>query len=132
MHPLLWLAAAHAADPDYDAQPFPRNRHLGSDWNGNGKGNTDLGDPVFAAVVAHRVDGLCVETLYAHLDRIEVAAGEIVVRGAGLGTIGTAHGRYWAHLHFEIRDRAGLPLGVGYGEAAGNVDPTAFIRARRP
>ena len=32
----------------YDAQPFGINDHLGSDWNGDGGGDTDLGDPVHA------------------------------------------------------------------------------------
>ena len=32
----------------FDAQPFGRNTHLGSDWNGAEGGNSDFGDPVFA------------------------------------------------------------------------------------
>src|SRR5258706_15147037 len=32
----------------HDAQPFGENDHLGNDWNGNGGGDTDLGDPVYA------------------------------------------------------------------------------------
>lgn len=34
----------------YDAQPIGGDRgHLGSDWNGNGGGDSDLGDPIYAA-----------------------------------------------------------------------------------
>lgn len=134
----------------YDAQPFGVNDHLGSDWNGNGGGNSDLGDPVHAVAdgvvsvatdhggdwgnvvrVVHacgEVPGRAVESLYAHLDAIEVEEGQRVTRGQRLGTIGDAGGRYRAHLHFELRARPGMPLGGGYSSStAGYLDPTAFI-----
>lgn len=133
----------------YDAQPFGKNDHLGSDWNGNDGGDTDLGDPVFAVSagividasdhgggwgnvvrIAHRC--AAIESLYAHLDAVDVVAGMRVVRGQRIGTIGNAHGQYLAHLHFELRDRS-LPLGAGYStDRSGYLDPTAFIRMHRP
>lgn len=135
----------------YDAQPFGVNQHLGNDWNGVGGGDSDRGDPVFAigagevteaadrgggwgqvVRVVHRVDGRAVESLYAHLDRIDVAVGQRVRRRQPIGTIGTAGGQYPAHLHLEVRTRPGQPLGGGYGEPDAQVDPTAFIRAHRP
>jgi murein DD-endopeptidase MepM/ murein hydrolase activator NlpD len=141
----------------YDAQPFGGDRaHLGNDWNGVRGGDSDLGDPVLAVAegrvtdaadyeggwgnvvrVLHRVreaDGreYLVESLYAHLEQIDVVVGARVTRGQQLGTIGTAGGIYRAHLHLEIRDRPGRPLGLGYGPPFAQVDPTAFIRARRP
>ncbi|MBA2542991.1 MAG: M23 family metallopeptidase [Deltaproteobacteria bacterium] len=133
----------------YDARPFRVDDHLGNDWNGNGGNDTDLGDPVFAAssgIVVEAVDighdwgnivrivhGCGIESLYAHLDRIETSAGAIIKRGQQIGTIGTAGGRYKAHLHFELRDRP-LPLGGGYADETppGYLDPTAYIRAHRP
>jgi murein DD-endopeptidase MepM/ murein hydrolase activator NlpD len=138
----------------YDAQPFGINDHLGNDWNGNGGGDTDLGDPVHALAtgvvtvasdhgggwgnvvrVVHpcgEVPGQEVESLYAHLDTVEVQAGQRVGRGQRLGTIGTAGGQYRAHLHLELRARPGLPLGGGYSEdTAGYLDPSAFIRRHR-
>jgi murein DD-endopeptidase MepM/ murein hydrolase activator NlpD len=139
-------------DGYYDAQPFGgASAHLGADWNGAGGGDSDLGDPVRAVAdgrvleaadhgggwgnvvrVAHRIgDSDIVESLYAHLDRIDVRVGERVTRGQELGTIGTAHGHYRAHLHFELRDTLGRPLGGGYGAPDGQIDPTAFIRAHR-
>lgn len=145
-----------SADGYYNAQPFGENAHLGDDWNGNGGGDTDLGDPVLAIAdglvlsaedhgggwgkvvrVVHDVGRpgapVHVESLYAHLDSIEVTAGAVVRRGHPIGTIGDAGGRYRAHLHLEVRDRVGLPLGHGYGAATrGYLDPTAFILARRP
>lgn len=134
----------------YDAQPFGDNDHLGNDWNGNGGGDSDLGDPVYAVssgTVTEATDhaggwgnivrlthtcGVPVESLYAHLDTIEVAAGTTVVRGQRLGTIGTAGGQYRAHLHFELRDRF-LPLGGGYdADRTGYLDATAYIQSHRP
>jgi murein DD-endopeptidase MepM/ murein hydrolase activator NlpD len=137
----------------YDAQPFGVNDHLGCDWNGLGGGRTDLGDPVMSIAsgtvtfaedvgggwgnvvrVRHRVRGEGdVESLYAHLDRIDVAVGDRVLRGQVLGTLGDAHGRYSPHLHLELRSRVGMDLGGGYArERDGYLDPTEFIHAHRP
>lgn len=132
----------------YDAQPFGTNDHTGNDWNGNGGGNSDLGDPVHATAsglvieamdhgggwgnVVRIVHAGHVESLYAHLDHIDVTPGSAVHRGDRVGTIGTAGGQYLAHLHFEIRDRV-MPLGGGYDkDRTGYVDATAYIRAHRP
>ena len=113
----------------YDAQAFGENDHLGNDWNGNGGGDSDLGDPVYAVAdgvvidandhgegwgnvvrVVHPCAGE-LESLYAHLDTMNVAVGTLVSRGDRIGTIGNARGRYRAHLHFELRERS-LPLGA--------------------
>lgn len=138
----------------YDAQPFGANDHLGNDWNGNGGGNSDLGDPVYAispGIVSSasdagggwgnvvRVTHSCrgeaeqeLESLYAHLETIEVHAGQRVLRGQRLGTIGTAGGQYLAHLHLELRAQPGLPLGGGYRQdPTGFLDPSAFILGHR-
>lgn len=138
----------------YDAQPFGANDHLGNDWNGTGGGNSDLGAPVYAISpgvvsaasdvgggwgnvvrVAHSCRGAPeqeLESLYAHLETVEVRAGQRVLRGQRLGTIGTAGGQYLAHLHLELRAHAGLPLGGGYSEdPTGFLDPSAFILGHR-
>lgn len=128
--------------------------HLGEDWNGPGGGDADFGSPIHAIAngvvsmahdlgdngwgrvvrVIHRMpDGSEVESLYAHLARIDVAEGDRVTRGQLLGTMGNAHGRYGAHLHLELRTTARLPVGRGYGAPKGvYTSPTAFIRANRP
>lgn len=135
----------------YDAQRFGANQHLGEDWNGNRGGDSDLGDPVAAIAhgrvtfagdvgggwgnvvrVVHRTRDVDVESLYAHLDAIAVAAGAAVQRGQVIGTIGTAGGQYVAHLHLELRVVVGLPIGGGYGDVVGQVDPSAFIATHRP
>lgn len=140
------------ADGYYDAQPFATAEHLGSDWNGNGGGDSDFGDSVHAVAtgrvvfaadvgggwgnvvrIVHRCDDVEVESLYAHLAAIETVVGARVERGARIGTIGDAGGQYFAHLHFELRAAPGLPIGGGYGPATDtHVDPTAFILAHRP
>jgi murein DD-endopeptidase MepM/ murein hydrolase activator NlpD len=136
----------------YNAQRFGKNDHLGDDWNGVGGGNTDMGDTVFAT--AH---GLCsvalnyyggwgkivrlrhirgdskTESLYAHLDEILVHVGDTVRRGQPIGTIGNAEGKYFAHLHFEIRNRWDMAIGGGYAvDKTGYLDPTEYVVANRP
>lgn len=135
-----------------DAQPFGRNHHLGSDWNAVTGGATDLGDPVYVVAhglvayagdlaggwgrvvrVVHQTDAGLVETVYAHLDRIDVEAGQLLHRGDPVGTIGDAHGVYIPHLHFELRTQVGMDIGPGYAENTdGWTDPTAYINAHRP
>lgn len=137
----------------YRAQKFGGAAdHLGEDWNGMGGGNSDFGDPVYAVAngkVSYRGHVHCgwgnvvfivhpvgrgeepVEAVYAHLDRVNVREGQVVRRGQVIGTIGDADGAYLAHLHFEIRDKCGMPLGGGYGKCEGFVDPTGFIDAHR-
>ena len=139
----------------YNAQPFMKNTHLGDDWNGRGGGNTDLGDPVYAIgngyvseaadlgggwgnvvrIVHKNTSGKwrCVESLYAHFDKIKVKKGDFVLRGTTIGTIGNNKAMYWAHLHLELRHSPDLPLGGGYSsDTTGYLDPTHFIRQHRP
>lgn len=139
----------------YDAQGFGENFHLGEDWNGEGGGASDKGDPVHAIAVGQvtfAADGgkgwgnvvrvvhhvrengrsAFVESLYAHLDAMEVEVGDFVERGQLVGTIGDAGGEYIPHLHFEIRRRPDLPTGPGYSPNDSQyLDPTAFIEAHR-
>ena len=129
--------------------------HLGEDWDGGGF-DSDLGQPIYAVAAgrvsfAEDVGGTwgrivrvvhyyrdrrgelrAVESLYAHLERIDVREGDLVRRGEPLGTLGNCDGAYPAHLHFELRARPGLPLGPGYAEDAdGWLPPSEFIRRHR-
>lgn len=45
---------------------------------------------------------LCCQTLYSHLNDINVVLGQLVLRGTQVGTIGTNRGMYPAHLHVEL------------------------------
>lgn len=143
------------AENYYLASRFGNKNHLGEDWNGRGGGNTDLGDPVYAAGngvvtvsediccgwgnvvrVVHKLEGHTefdyLETIYAHLDKIYVSEGQLLLKGDQVGTIGTAHGTYTAHLHFELRDFVDMTMGPGYSnDWEGYLDPSAFIRNNR-
>jgi len=135
----------------YNAQKFGVNLHLGEDWNAVTGGNSDLGDPIFSIanghvdfaedigggwgnvirITHHLPSGQRIESLYAHCDTIWVKANQWVKIGKKIGTIGTAHGAYIAHLHFEMRDSL-MPIGGGYSDdIQGYINPTAFIDAHR-
>jgi murein DD-endopeptidase MepM/ murein hydrolase activator NlpD len=139
----------------YNAQPFTDNRHLGDDLNGIGGENSDQGDPVFAVadgrvifaeeagpgwgnviilLHAYEENGArkFVESYYGHVETITVEPKQAVRRGQQIATIGTAGGRYWAHLHFEMRDFQTPFIGPGYREdTRGWINPSAFITAHR-
>jgi murein DD-endopeptidase MepM/ murein hydrolase activator NlpD len=139
----------------YNAQPFTQNRHLGDDLNGIGGENSDLGDPVYAVadgrvfladeggpgwgniiIVLHAYEenGVrkYVQSYYAHVDEILVEPKQRVRRGEQIATVGTADGRYWAHLHFEMREFTTPFVGPGYrDDTTGWIDPSAFIASHR-
>ena len=130
--------------------------HLGEDWNGIGGGNTDFGDFVYAAAdgvvfysghfnngwgtvirILHNygtaTEPAYCETLYAHVASSWVKPGLRMKRGDIIGTIGSAEGKYHAHLHLELRKKPGNEIGSGYaGDTLGFTDPTKFIEAHRP
>jgi murein DD-endopeptidase MepM/ murein hydrolase activator NlpD len=141
-------------DEWYNAQDFGANDHLGEDWNKNSGGNTDCGQPVFAAaagtivyaedagigwgnvvIIEHNLPcGKKVQTLYGHLQKILKTSGEVKLREQ-IGTIGNADGRYLCHLHFELREES-CPMwneaGAGYSaERNGWLDPSDFIDKRK-
>lgn len=139
----------------YNAQPFTENLHLGDDLNGIGGENSDLGDPVFAVadgevvtareggpgwgnvvivLHAYRQNGArkYVQSFYGHLETMLVAPRERVQRGQQIATVGTGGGKYWAHLHFEMREFLTPYIGAGYRkETRGWLNPSAFIQAHR-
>jgi len=53
-----------------------------------------------AVIVRHAND---VETLYAHLSRVDVKVGQRVTRGDILGTMGRTGNATGVHLHYEVR-----------------------------
>lgn len=136
----------------YNAQKFGINNHLGDDWNSVSGGNSDLGDTVYAIAngyvnsvadyhggwgnvirITHYLpEGSAVESLYAHCDTVLVEVNTWVEKGDQIGTIGTAHGIYLAHLHLEIRDDVTMSLGLGYNKnMEGYLNPTEFIKKHR-
>lgn len=153
-----WPCGSPSGAMMYDAQPFGamnakrHGHHTGQDLNGIGGQNSDLGVAVNAAarglvvysgepspewgnvvVLAHRVPGQegVVQTLYAHLQECHVRVGQLVSRGQPIGSMGSAGGRYWAHLHFEAIPswciEAGMP-GYHPGGTMNRMDPAELIR----
>ena len=62
-------------------------------------------------ILAHdlrSLEDLPVFTLYAHLERIDVATGQAVAAGEALGQVGSSGVALGAHLHFEVR--VGVPF----------------------
>jgi murein DD-endopeptidase MepM/ murein hydrolase activator NlpD len=74
-----------------------------------------------------------IDSLYGHLDSILVRRGQLVSRGQKLGTIGTAHGLYDAHLHLEIRKNIeiGMSRAAFARDFSNYYDPSQFILSHR-
>jgi hypothetical protein len=139
------------------ARGFFPNGHLGEDWNGNGGGDTDEGDPIYAigrgvvvlsenvrvgwgnvVIVRHiyrEVTGKIemVDSLYGHLLERKVRVGQSVERGELVGTMGGNSGMYPVHLHLEVRKN--LTIGMNRSKFARDYSnyhsPTAFINSHR-
>jgi len=141
-------------DDWYVARDFGENTHLGEDWNKNSGGDTDCGEPVFAAatgtivyaknagttwgnvlIIEHDLpNGERVQTLYGHLQKILKASGKVKIREQ-IGEVGSADGKYGCHLHFELR-LENCPkwnqTGTGYSaKRDGWLDPSNFIDKNR-
>lgn len=127
--PVVWPAAGQVTGTY--GEPRGGKRHPGLDIDG------ETGDPVWAAakgvvtwagpapagysgygtiVLIDHGDGL--ETLYAHLSSVTIAAGAAVEPGVQVGRIGTTGNVTGSHLHFEVR-RGGV-----------QTDPLAFLPPR--
>ena len=129
---------------------------MGEDWDGVGGGDTDLGDPIYSigdgivvfardvhlgwgnvVIVRHafKEEGMIkhIDSLYGHLNSILVRRGQRVARGQEIGTMGTAHGQYDAHLHLEIRKN--IEIGMSKTKFQRNLsnyyDPSQFISTHR-
>ena len=102
--------------------PYNEHPERCEDWNLESGGDTDLGEPLvapFSGIVINARDwggawgkivrilgrtpeGELVCWMGAHLDEIHVKPGDVVQVGDPVGTIGTADGRYAAHLHEQV------------------------------
>jgi hypothetical protein len=135
--------------------------HPGEDFNGNGGGDTDLGDDVFAiadgevvatgdygagwgniVLIKHTLDNSShTWSQYAHLQTITATTsspGNMVLRGDKIGTIGKGHNNeYAAHLHLEIRYDNLAPDAWVTGMTESQIEadyyePSLFINNDRP
>lgn len=153
-----WYIATHTAEI------YSLGIHTGEDWNGTGGGDTDFGQPVFSTakgtVIAAKDYGapwgnvvymehrfienarlVKVFSLYAHLDQLLVQKGQILTKRQQLGTIGTGHGSFSAHLHFELRKECMKDYEVTYWPGSNNKNagwvlenyykPSEFIEAHK-
>lgn len=134
-----WYIATHTAEK-YDL-----GIHTGEDWNGKGGGNTDFGQPVYATakgkvlaakdygapwgnlvyIEHHFIENAkhtIVYSLYAHLNELYVKQGDQVKERQKVGTIGTGHNSFPAHLHFEIRKESMKNFEVTYWPSSNNKD----------
>ncbi len=142
----------------YTARRMVPYRHMGDDWNGNGGGNSDYGDPVLAiahgkvvysqnygsdwgevVIVRHKYrcntgQTRYVDSLYGHVIRRLVGVGQEVRRGQRIASIGNNRGMYVAHLHLEIRKNTDIGIRAwAYPKSSANYhQPTSFIHANRP
>ena len=88
--------------------------------------------PARTSGVARNGERKYVQSYYGHVQDMLVHAGETVKRGQQIATVGTANGRYFAHLHFEMRELLTPFIGPGYREdTRGWINPTRFIEAHR-
>ena len=144
------------AEGYYKARGFRSGGHMGEDWDGIRGGDTDFKDPIYCigdgivvfardvhlgwgnvVIVRHayRENGTVkhIDSLYGHLNSILVNRGQKVARGQQIGTMGTAHGQYDAHLHLEIRKN--LEIGMSRSKFQKNFsnyyDPSQFIASHR-
>lgn len=141
----------------YKARGFWPNGHLGEDWNGRGGGNTDLGDPVSSigdgivvqsrdlrmgwgnvVIIRHAFRDKdnkvkYIDSLYGHLNERTVVLNQRVKKGQKIGTIGTNHGMYIAHLHFEIRKNISIGMHRSrFAKTYANYySPSSFIQGNR-
>jgi len=72
-------------------------------------------------MVTHLIDRQVYTTVYAHLDSISVSAGQTVMPGQTVGTLGSTGWSTGPHLHFELHKGE---WAVGQPNA---VDPTPYI-----
>ena len=144
------------AEGYYKARGFRAGGHVGEDWDGIRGGDTDLKDPIYSIgdgivvfardvhlgwgnviIVRHayRDGGMVkyIDALYGHLNTMLVGRGQKVSRGQQIATMGTAHGQYDAHLHFEIRKN--LEIGMSRSkfqrDFSNYYDPSQFVASHR-
>ncbi len=97
--PVLAAAAGEVVFAGDDALPLPPGE-------GRGEGGPLAWVPAFygnVIVLEHSLGGEMFYTLYGHLYRVGVSAGQRVAAGEPIGEVGASGTAIGSHLHFEIR-----------------------------
>lgn len=103
MHPIHKIVKFHAG-MDFTAP-------VGSEIHATGNGRVVLADYASNGYGLHVIidHGFDYSTLYAHLDEINVRAGQVVKRGDVIGRVGNTGLSVGPHLHYEVH-RDGVPI----------------------
>jgi murein DD-endopeptidase MepM/ murein hydrolase activator NlpD len=127
---------------------LPKNKDKLAPLYAAGSGEVIFADekPVWGKIIVIRHDPLApdadpVYTRYAHMERVDVTAGEEVTRGQQIGLIGEGDPDtpFSAHLHFDVCITNILEQNPGHWPALQQhlvtrhyTNPKAFIEANRP
>ncbi|NYD42880.1 peptidoglycan DD-metalloendopeptidase family protein [Nocardioides panaciterrulae] len=103
----LWSSGAHTGQ-DFAAP-------IGTPVAAAGPGTVTVEHPSWAGNLVRIDHGGGVETLYAHLSRVDVTTGQTIEAGDPVGLVGDLGNTTGPHLHFEVR-LDGIP-----------VDPTQVV-----
>jgi murein DD-endopeptidase MepM/ murein hydrolase activator NlpD len=91
----MWSSGIHTG------QDFPAS--IGTTVRAVTAGTVRIEHPSWAGNLVRIDHGNGLETLYAHLSRIDVADGSRVTAGQQIGAVGTEGNSTGPHLHFEVR-----------------------------
>ncbi|RZT17109.1 NlpC/P60 family protein [Kribbella sp. VKM Ac-2569] len=91
----MWSTGFHTG------QDFPAS--IGTTVRAVTSGVVRVEHPAWAGNLVRIDHGNGLETLYAHLSRIDVADGQQVTAGQQIGAVGTEGNSTGPHLHFEVR-----------------------------
>jgi murein DD-endopeptidase MepM/ murein hydrolase activator NlpD len=91
----LWSSGSHTGQ-DFAAP-------IGTAVTAAGAGTVTIEHPSWAGNLVRIDHGGGVETLYAHLSRVDVVSGQTVAAGDQVGAVGSEGNSTGPHLHFEVR-----------------------------
>lgn len=80
--------------------------------------SSSYGNVVF---IEHHLNGRLYTTVYAHMERRDVSAGQTVSKGQHIGYMGNTGQSFGAHLHFEIHE------GNWNGSKSNAVNPRKYV-----
>jgi murein DD-endopeptidase MepM/ murein hydrolase activator NlpD len=91
----MWSSGVHTG------QDFPAS--IGATVRAVTSGTVRVEQPAWAGNLVRIDHGNGLETLYAHLSRVDVTDGQQVTAGQRIGAVGTEGNSTGPHLHFEVR-----------------------------